>query len=64
MDNEGIIKDLLHAQGLKKTLIRTEILSLFMTHDFALSTNDIVGKMKAGHDKVTVYRALVRSVYI
>lgn len=58
MDNEGIIKDLLHAQGLKKTPIRTEMLTLFMAHDFALSANDIVARMKAGHDKVTVYRAL------
>ena len=35
-----------------------EMLDLFMHHDFALSASDIVSKMKAGHDRVTVYRAL------
>lgn len=58
MDNKRIIGDLLHAHGLKKTPIRTEMLDLFMNHDFALSASDIVAKMKAGHDRVTVYRAL------
>ncbi|RJE72563.1 MULTISPECIES: Fur family transcriptional regulator [Reichenbachiella] len=58
MDNEKIIGDLLHAHGLKKTPIRMEMLDLFMNHDFALSASDIVAKMKARHDRVTVYRAL------
>jgi Fur family ferric uptake transcriptional regulator len=58
MDNKRLIGDLLHAHGLKKTLIRTEILELFMNHDFALSASDIAAKMKARHDRVTVYRAL------
>lgn len=35
-----------------------EMLNLFMNHDFALSAADIVTKMKARHDRVTVYRAL------
>ena len=58
MDNGRRIGDLLHAHGLKKTPIRTEILDLFMSHDFALSARDIIARMKAGHDRVTVYRAL------
>ncbi len=58
MDNRSLIGDLLHAHGLKKTPIRTEMLGLFMDHDFALSASDIGAKMKAGHDRVTVYRAL------
>lgn len=58
MDNKRLIGDLLHAHGLKKTLIRTEMLELFMNHDFALSASNIVAKMTAGHDRVTVYRAL------
>ncbi|UXP30784.1 transcriptional repressor [Reichenbachiella agarivorans] len=58
MDKKKMIGDLLHDNGLKKTPIRTEMLELFMNHDFALSASDIVSKMKAGHDRVTVYRAL------
>lgn len=58
MDNKKEIGDLLHTHGLKMTPIRTEMLDLFMNHDFALSASDIVSKMKAGHDRVTVYRAL------
>jgi len=58
MDNKSLIGDLLKAHGLKRTPIRTEILDLFMNHDVALSASDIIGKMKADHDRVTVYRAL------
>ncbi len=58
MDNKRLIGDLLHAHGLKITRIRTEMLELFMEHDFALSAGDIVAKMTAGHDRVTIYRAL------
>ena len=58
MDNKKLIGDLLHAHGLKKTPIRIEMLALFMDHDFALSASDIVAKMTAGHDRVTIYRAL------
>ncbi len=58
MDNMKLIGDLLHSHGLKKTPIRTEVLELFMDHDFALSASDIVAKMTAGHDRVTIYRAL------
>lgn len=58
MDNKRVIGDLLHAHGLKKTPIRTEMLHLFMHHEAALSASDIVAKMKARHDRVTVYRAL------
>jgi len=52
------VENLLKKHGLKKTVIRTEILSLFMKHSFALSASDIESKMKAGHDRVTIYRAL------
>lgn len=58
MDNKGLIGDLLHAHNLKKTPIRTEILELFMNHDFAFSASDIIAKMNSAHDRVTVYRAL------
>ena len=58
MDNKRLVGDLLHAHGLKKTPIRTEMLELFMDHDFALSASDLVAKMKAKHDRVTIYRAL------
>ncbi|NJN24900.1 MAG: transcriptional repressor [Cyclobacteriaceae bacterium] len=58
MNNKKTIGDLMHAHGLKKTPIRTGMLELFMAHDFALSASDIVAKMTAGHDKVTIYRAL------
>lgn len=58
MQNEEIIVDLLHAHGLKKTTIRMEMLNLFMNCDFALSAGDIVEKLKSGHDRVTIYRAL------
>lgn len=50
--------DLLKAHGLKRTAIRTEMLELFEESDFALSASDIVSKMTARHDRVTVYRAL------
>lgn len=59
MDNERPISDLLHDHGLKKTPIRTEMLDLFMNHDYALSASDIIGRMKGENDRVTVYRALV-----
>lgn len=58
MNNQRITGSILEANGLKKTPIRIEILDLFMSHDFALSASDIVDKMKAGNDRVTVYRAL------
>ena len=58
MDSKRLIGDLLRSHGLKRTPIRTEMLELFMNHDIALSASDIVAKMKAGHDRVTVYRAL------
>lgn len=58
MNNKRLIGDLLHEHGLKKTPIRTEMLELFKAHDFALSASDIVTKITAGHDRVTIYRAL------
>ncbi|MTI22863.1 transcriptional repressor [Fulvivirga sp. RKSG066] len=58
MSDKKLIGDLLRAHGLKKTPIRLEMLELFMDHDFALSASDIVAKMTAGHDRVTIYRAL------
>ncbi len=58
MDTEGTAQDLLHAHGLKKTPIRLEMLDLFLKHDFALSASDLIGRMKTGIDRVTVYRAL------
>jgi len=58
MENKRQIGLLLETHSLKKTHIRLEMLELFMTHDYALSASDIVAKMTASHDRVTVYRAL------
>lgn len=58
MDNISIVNDLLHTHGLKKTPIRLEMLGLFVNHDFALSASDIIARMKAENDRVTIYRAL------
>jgi len=58
MDNSELIEDLLRTHGLKKTAIRINMLELFMQFDFALSATNIIAKMKAKHDRVTVYRAL------
>lgn len=44
--------------GLKRTPIRTEMLDLFMQHEFALSASDLLAKMKTSNDRVTIYRAL------
>ena len=58
MNRQKHITDLLHAHGLRKTPIRTEMLALFIKHDTALSASDIIARMKSKHDRVTVYRAL------
>ena len=58
MNKQRIIADLLHAHGLRKTPIRTEMLALFTKNDTALSASDVISKMKSRHDRVTVYRAL------
>ncbi len=58
MDNQTAIANLLQANGLRKTPIRTGMLALFMKHDTALSASDIIAKMKLRLDRVTVYRAL------
>jgi Fur family ferric uptake transcriptional regulator len=58
MSNQKFTAELLRAHGLRKTPIRTEMLTLFMKHNAALSASDIIAKLKSGHDRVTVYRAL------
>ena len=58
MNDRKFIAELLRAHGLRKTPIRTEMLSLFTKHDTALSASDIIARMKSSHDRVTVYRAL------
>ncbi len=58
MDNQQFIADLLRNHGLRRTQIRTEMLSLFIKHDTALSASDIIAKMRIKLDRVTVYRAL------
>ena len=58
MNKQKLIADLLHAHGLRRTPIRTEMLALFIKHDIALSASDIIAKMKLHLDRVTVYRAL------
>ena len=58
MNNQQFIADLLRNHGLRRTQIRTEMLSLFIKHDTALSASDIIAKMRTRLDRVTVYRAL------
>ncbi len=58
MGDRKDLGELLHHHGLKKTLIRTEILDLFVNHDFALTASEIIAKLKTANDRVTVYRAL------
>ncbi|MTI31586.1 Fur family transcriptional regulator [Xanthovirga aplysinae] len=58
MDNKRRIGDLLHAHNLRKTPIRTEMLEMFMDHDFALSANNVITKMMGRYNRVTIYRAL------
>lgn len=58
MESKTPIGDLLRAHHLKKTPIRVEMLKIFMSHDFALSAQDIITKMTRQHDRVTIYRAL------
>ncbi len=52
------VSDLLRSHGLKRTPIRTEILELFLDHEYALMASEIEAKMQTSHDRVTVYRAL------
>ncbi len=58
MSNQKFTAELLRTHGLRKTPIRTEMLTLFMKHHAALSASDIIAKIKSRHDRVTVYRAL------
>ncbi|MEL7006187.1 MAG: transcriptional repressor [Bacteroidota bacterium] len=58
MSSETTIKGLLDTHKLRKTIIRTEILGIFMKYDFALSVSDLVDKLDIKNDRVTVYRAL------
>lgn len=51
-------KDLLKEFDLRTTSCRTEILSLFIDKDYALSHSDIEQKISEAHDRVTVYRTL------
>ena len=42
MSNQKFTAELLRAHGLRKTPIRTEMLTLFMKHNAALSASDII----------------------
>ncbi len=55
---EKSVESILKKHGLKKTPLRLEMLDLFMNNHFALSASDIESRLKANHDRVTVYRAL------
>jgi len=57
-NTESLIRDLLESNGLKKTPIRIEILQTFLDKDYALSAKDLMGLLKIGLDRVTLYRAL------
>jgi Fur family ferric uptake transcriptional regulator len=51
-------KELLKEFDLRTTTCRSEILSIFLNKDFALSHADIEQKISDAHDRVTVYRTL------
>jgi Fur family ferric uptake transcriptional regulator len=51
-------KDLLKEFDLRTTSCRTEILSLFLNNNYALSHSDIEHTLSDAHDRVTVYRTL------
>jgi Fur family ferric uptake transcriptional regulator len=50
--------DILKAAGLRKTKVRSEILGLFMNHNYALSARDVIEGIDSENDRVTVYRTL------
>ncbi len=56
--NEKKIKELLVVNKLRKTKVRTEILSIFLNKNCALSYFDIKENLKRKFDKVTVYRTI------
>lgn len=58
MINQGIIGDMLQSHGLRRTIIRTQILELFMKNSHAMSAADLLEQMDSSQDRVTVYRAL------
>jgi Fur family transcriptional regulator, ferric uptake regulator len=49
---------LLLRYGLRKTSCRTDVLKLFMQHDYALSHADLERKLDDEYDRVTLYRTL------
>lgn len=57
-NNQDLIEDLLSSHGLKRTPIRIKILQVFLTKNYALSAKDLIENLAAGHDRVTIYRAL------
>ena len=58
MNENKVTEDLLRSHGLRKTRIRVEMLEHFKQQHTALSAKNLVDKMKADHDRVTIYRAL------
>lgn len=58
MANETRIKDLLKRFDLRKTPTRTQILELYLQHDYALAHRDIEDALSTQFDRVTIYRTL------
>jgi len=56
--SEIVLKETLKDHQLRNTQCRTDILSVFFEHDFALSHSDIEVKVSENYDRVTVYRTL------
>lgn len=52
------IQRLLRNQGLRKTIIREEVLSLFLSEDRALSHGEVEELFNGKFDRVTIYRTL------
>lgn len=53
------INNLFNKRNIKKTKVRSELLELFTVSDSSFSVPDILKKINATKDKVTIYRALV-----
>ncbi|MEQ8414950.1 MAG: transcriptional repressor [Imperialibacter sp.] len=56
--SEIVLKETLKEHRLRNTQCRTDILAIFIEHDFALSHADIEDRVSEHYDRVTVYRTL------
>ncbi len=51
-------QDILRSNGLRKTIVREEVLGLFLETPIALSHSEVEEKFEGRFDRVTVYRTL------